>query len=136
METIEMLLENYATSINNGDLDLADKLFLQNENTSFIHPRGHEVGVDNVKEAFYVKTMINRFSKRDLRIHNIKINLLTDNTAVVEFYWDFYATFREDNTDIITNGRESQTLIKVDDKWKIAHVHYSNMPVTGDKEGF
>jgi len=25
METIEMLLENYATSINNGDLDLADK---------------------------------------------------------------------------------------------------------------
>ena len=98
METIEMLLENYATSINNGDLDLADKLFLQNENTSFIHPRGHEVGFDNVKEAFYVKTMI--------------------------------------NTDIITNGRESQTLIKVDDKWKIAHVHYSNMPVTGDKEGF
>jgi len=80
--------------------------------------------------------MINRFSKRDLRIHNIKINLLTDNTAVVEFYWDFYATFREDNTDIITNGRESQTLIKVNDKWKIAHVHYSNMPVTGDKEGF
>lgn len=136
METIEMLLENYATSINNGDLDLADKLFLQNKNTSFIHPRGHEVGFDNVKEAFYAKTMINRFSKRDLRIHNIKINLLTDNTAVVEFYWDFYATFREDNTDIITNGRESQTLIKVDDKWKIAHVHYSNMPVTGDKEGF
>ena len=88
METIEMLLENYATSINNGDLDLADKLFLQNENTSFIHPRGHEVGFDNVKEAFYVKTMINRFSKRDLRIHNIKINLLTDNTAVVEFYWE------------------------------------------------
>ena len=136
METIEMLLENYATSIKYGDLDLADKLFLQNKNTSFIHPRGHEVGFDNVKEAFYVKTMINRFSKRDLRIHNIKINLLTDNTAVVEFYWDFYATFREDNTDIITNGRESQTLIKVDDKWKIAHVHYSNMPVTGDKEGF
>lgn len=136
METIEMLLENYATSINNGDLDLADKLFLQNKNTSFIHPRGHEVGFDNVKKAFYVKTMINRFSKRDLRIHNIKINLLTDNTAVVEFYWDFYATFREDNTDIITNGRESQTLIKVNDKWKIAHVHYSNMPVTGDKEGF
>lgn len=136
METIEMLLENYATSINNGDLDLADKLFLQNKNTSFIHPRGHEVGFDNVKEAFYVKTMINRFSKRDLRIHNIKINLLTDNTAVVEFYWDFYATFREDNTDIITNGRESQTLIKVNDKLKIAHVHYSNMPVTGDKEGF
>lgn len=136
METIEMLLENYATSINNGDLDLADKLFLQNENTSFIHPRGHEVSFDNVKEAFYVKTMINRFSKRDLRIHKIKINLLTDNTAVVEFYWDFYATFREDNTDIITNGRESQTLIKVNDKWKIAHVHYSNMPVTADKEGF
>lgn len=136
METIEILLENYATSINNGDLDLADKLFLQNKNTSFIHPRGHEVSFDNVKEAFYVKTMINRFSKRDLRIHNIKINLLTDNTAVVEFYWDFYATFREDNTDIITNGRESQTLIKVNDKWKIAHVHYSNMPVTGDKEGF
>lgn len=136
METIEMLLENYATSINNGDLDLADKLFLQNENTSFIHSRGHEVGFNNIKEVFYVKTMINRFSKRDLKIHNIKINLLTDNTVVVEFYWDFYATFREDNTDIITNGRESQTLIKANDKWKIAHIHYSNMPVTGDKEGF
>lgn len=136
MKTIEMLLENYATSINNGDLYLADKLFLQNENTSFIHSRGHEVGFNNIKEVFYVKTMINRFSKRDLKIHNIKINLLTDNTVVVEFYWDFYATFREDNTDIITNGRESQTLIKANDKWKIAHIHYSNMPVTGDKEGF
>lgn len=136
MDTINKLIENYAISINKGDLELADKLFLQSENTSFIHPRGHEVGINNVKKAFYIETMINMFSKRDLRIHDVKINLLADNFAFVEFYWDFYATFKEDNTDIVTNGRESQVLIKIDNQWKIAHIHYSSMPVTGEKEGF
>lgn len=136
MDTINKLIENYAISINEGNLELADKLFLQSENTSFIHPKGHEVGINNLKKAFYIETMINMFSKRDLRIHDIKINLLADNFAFTEFYWDFYATFKQDNSELVTKGRESQVLIKVNNEWKIAHVHYSNMPVIGEKEGF
>ncbi|MBR1859401.1 MAG: DUF3225 domain-containing protein [Selenomonadaceae bacterium] len=75
------------------------------------------------------------FSKRELQIQDVYIEIYGD-TAVVVFYWDFPAVFRKDGSNITTHGRESQVLRRTKDGWKIVHVHYSNMPVTGDKQGF
>lgn len=54
-----------------------------------------------------------------------------------EFYWVFDAIFSGENPqEIQTKGREKQVVKKFGDEWKLVHVHYSNMPVTGEREGF
>ena len=75
------------------------------------------------------------FKTRDLVLKNITIRILSDNTAWSDFYWDFNATFK-DGRPIQTSGRETQVWKKETDGWKIVHVHYSGMPITGEREGF
>ena len=58
------------------------------------------------------------------------------DVAVVEFYWRFDAKFRNDGTALHTEGRETQVLRRIGGQWRIAHVHYSGMPVTEKRQGF
>ena len=76
------------------------------------------------------------FSERKLVTSDVSLQLFGD-AAVVEFYWQFDAKFRADGSPITTKGRESQVFYKSPTKgWQLVHVHYSNMPVTGDRVGF
>ena len=132
---INALVENYITSINKADIALAETFWLTNEEVSFINPKGHIKGWTEIKNKVY-KMFDSRFSSRDLSAYNETISLYGD-MAVVEFYWTFNATFSGDNpTAIQTKGRETQVLKKFGDEWKLVHVHYSNMPVSGEREGF
>lgn len=132
--TPQSIIEAYAQSINTLDTALARSLWSGHEAVSFIHPRGHEVGLDNILQAFYIDTM-GRFSQRDLQPRDIQITTL-DDTAIATFYWDFYATFASDGTRHVTHGRETQVMVREGGQWRLAHVHYSGMPVTGAREGF
>ena len=138
METTEtdlhQLVENYAKAVNDMDLDLAERIWSQTKPISFIHPRGHNTGWEKIRDNFYVGTMGN-FSKRSLQPRDISVNVVDENNAWGEFYWTFDATFN-DGMDITTDGRETQVWCHEADCWKILHVHYSAMPVTGEREGF
>ena len=67
------------------------------------------------------------FKTRDLKSSNEIINVYND-VAWVEFYWVFDASFT-DGKPMQTKGRETQILKKIDNQWRIVHVHYSGMPV-------
>ena len=58
------------------------------------------------------------------------------DAAWVEFYWDFVAKFKTGGTPLNTKGRETQIFRKLDGGWRLVHVHYSGMPVGGEREGF
>lgn len=132
---ITATINQYVKSINLLDMDLALKIWKDTNEVFFVHPRGHEHGWEAIKENFYSKTMGDSFSERNLVIHDSTIKVY-GNTAVVEFYWDFYAKFQSDGTSLHTQGRETQVLIKDNRRWKLVHVHYSNMPLTGERQGF
>ena len=135
IQAIKDVIGTYAASVSNYDLSQAAQVWQTDERTTFIHPRGNEYGWEAIKKNFYGKTMHDTFSKRYLHIHDINVQVYGD-TAVSVFFWDFPAVFRTDDTDVTTHGRETQVYQRTDDGWKIVHVHYSNMPVTGDKQGF
>lgn len=124
---LKTLLENYVKSINDCNLDLASEIWNLEDRISFIHPVGYEHNFDEIKENFYLKTMNERFSKRDLRIKDLKYTIY-GTTAIVEFCWDFYATVKQTNENIIHKGRETQFLVLKDDNWEITHIHYSTKP--------
>ena len=135
-EEILCKISQYAKSIDETDLNLASDLWINSDEVTFIHPRGHEHGFEEIKQNFYIETMRKKFSKRKLNIFDINMQIFKDS-VIAEFYWHFVAQFK--NTEEIheTKGRETQVFIKTEDsQWRLVHVHYSNMPVTGEKEGF
>ena len=130
---IKGLLETYKISINQADSTLGKKIFMTTSEINFIHPRGHEKGWEGIKKGIY-EMFGATFSRRDLKSNNETITIYND-MAILEFYWVFDATFN-DGKPIQTNGRETQVLKKIKGEWKIVHVHYSNMPVVGEGQGF
>ncbi|TWU39012.1 Calcium/calmodulin dependent protein kinase II Association [Novipirellula aureliae] len=132
---VRELIDRYAKSIDTADIDLATKVWQTSDDVSFIQPRGHQHGWDEIRINFYEKTMGANFSKRSLKIRDLVVHVI-GNAAWVEFYWTFDATMRKDLSTIRTQGRETQVLKKTVHGWRIVHVHYSGMPVTGDRQGF
>ena len=132
---IEQLLATYAESVNMADIALASSIWLTEGVPIFIHPRGTERGWSEIACNFYGATMGDMFVKRELCPRDISIEVFGD-TAIAIFCWDFHATIRKDGSRLETHGRETQVLRKIGGQWRIAHVHYSNMPVTGELEGF
>ena len=133
-EAIKALVTDYATSISNADTALASRIWENTDEVSFIHPRGHEIGWDSIKTKFYLNTMGSFFYQRRLIVQDLSI-YARKNAAWVTFSWEFKAKFRQDSTDFHSRGRESQTYIQENNKWKLVHAHYSNLPVTGPGKG-
>jgi hypothetical protein len=74
------------------------------------------------------------FSERKLSPHDLAVHV-HDDSAWVEFYWDFVATFRKDGSPLTTHGRETQVYWKVANEWRLVHVHYSAMPIAQERPG-
>lgn len=129
-------IDLYLKSIDSGDLDLAERIWVTGPDSSFIHPRGHERGWDEIARNFYGDTMGATFSQRDLRLAGEVTLQVYGDAAVVEFDWAFDAVFRDNGQPLHTEGRESQVWVKTGEAWKLVHVHYSGPPVTGLREGF
>ena len=132
---IKSIIDRYAKSIDSADTDLASRIWSNDDDVSFIHPRGHECGWEQVKTNFYEKTMGARFSERKLNVQDVAVHVLKD-AAWAEFCWNFRAKLKSDGSTLETAGRESQVYKKSERGWSIIHVHYSKMPVCGEREGF
>lgn len=72
MDKIHSLLNKYVHSINECNLELAREIWDSEDAISFIHPLGYEHSFEEIKEHFYLGTMDKLFSKRDLKIKEIK----------------------------------------------------------------
>jgi Xaa-Pro aminopeptidase len=127
-EEIKNLIAKYAKAVDDVDTNLASEVWWNSPEVSFIHPLGHEHGFEQIKENVYKKLMGGMFSERSLSVHDVAVDVLGD-CAVAEFYWDFVAKLRKDGSPVTTHGRETQVYRKTSDGWRLAHVHYSGMPV-------
>jgi ketosteroid isomerase-like protein len=132
---IRNLIEKYAKSVDGADTALAAEVWLDSPDVSFIHPLGHEHGFEQIKQNVYQHLMGDTFSERKLSVHDVFVHVSGD-AARAEFYWDFAAKFRKDGSPLTTHGRETQLYQKENGRWRLVHVHYSGMPVTGERQGF
>lgn len=134
-EEIRHLIAKYATSVDKADTELASQIWLDSPTVTFIHPLGHEHGFEQIKQNVYKRLMGETFSERRLTVHDVSVNVYQE-AAWAEFYWDFVAKFRKDGSLVTTHGRETQIYWKIGGRWRLVHVHYSGMPVTGEGKGF
>jgi Xaa-Pro aminopeptidase len=134
IQEINGLIARYARSINDADTDLASQVWWNSPEVSFIHPLGHEHGIEQIKTNVYEKLMGGTFSERKLSPRDITVHVY-GNSAIAEFYWDFVAKLRKDGSPITTHGRETQIYERKDGAWRLVHVHYSGMPAA-PSQGF
>lgn len=130
---LKSLVTMYALSINRADTGLASGLWAHTGEISFIHPGGNEYGWNNIKKIY--KMFGDNFTSRKLSFFNLKIADYKD-FAWLQFNWIFDGLMKPDNTPVQTNGRETQIWRKINNEWRLVHVHYSDIPVTGIGQGF
>jgi ketosteroid isomerase-like protein len=123
---IRALIGKYAESINGADTTLASTVWANSPDVSFIHPMGHEHGWGEIKTNVYEKTMGELFSQRTLKVKDVVVHVYGD-AAWAEFDWDFSATLRKDGSPVTTHGRETQIYRRVESRWLLVHVHYSEL---------
>jgi len=134
-DEINRMIAKYAKSIDEADTTLASQIWSDSPEVSFIHPLGHEHGLEQIEQNVYRHLMGETFSERKLSVHDISAHVY-GNTAWAEFYWDFAAKFGKDGSPITTHGRETQFYRKEQGRWRLVHVHYSGMPVKEERQGF
>ena len=132
---IQSLLAQYAKAVDTAEVELVRQIWSNLPEVSFIHPRGHEHGLDQVADHVFRQLMGETFSERKIGIKDVSIHVYGD-TAWSEFYWDFAAKLRKDGAPLATKGRETQIYRKEQGRWRLVHVHYSGMPVTAEGRGF
>jgi len=133
-KAIKQLIATYATSVDRADVALANQLFSNGPEVTFIHPRGEERGRDQIEADVYKNLMGSTFSERKLTPKDIAVHVYGD-AAWSEFNWDFIAKVRKDGSAFHSQGRETQIYHREGDQWRIVHVHYSGVPVTGNLKG-
>lgn len=134
-QAIRQLIATYAHSIDTADVSIAGQIWSTSPEVSFIHPLGEEHGLKEIEADVYKNLMGTTFSQRRLTPKEIKVQVYGD-TAWSEFQWDFVATVRKDGSAFESQGRESQFYHKENGQWRIVHVHYSGVPVSGKQKGF
>lgn len=119
------LVTQYTESIDKADTSLGAKLWSHVDQISFINPRWHEHDWNGIKNIY--NFFENNFSERKLSFYNLNTYAYND-FAWLEFYWVFDAVTKTDSSKIQTKGRETQIWRKIDNEWRLIHVHYSDMP--------
>jgi ketosteroid isomerase-like protein len=134
-QAIQHLIATYATSIDKADSEMADQIWSNAPEVSFIHPRGEAHGRAQIEADVYRNLMGGTFSERKLMPKDIAVQVYGD-TGWSEFHWEFVAKVRKDGSALHTQGRETQIYHKENGQWRIVHVHYSGSPVGGNLTGF
>ncbi len=122
MERIDDLLKSYIESVNTSDEKLFREIWDREGSISFIHPKGYAIGFEDIVEHFRLGRMSTNFSNRNFKIKDIMIKYY-GNTAFLEFRWDFFATMKDTNDEIHTEGRETQFIVLRDSGWKFSNIH-------------
>ena len=125
MERIDDLLKSYIESVNTSDEKLFREIWDREGSISFIHPNGYAIGFEEIVEHFRLGRMSTNFSNRNFKIKDIMIKFY-GNTAFLEFRWDFFATMKDTNDEIHTEGRETQFIVLRDSGWKFSNIHCSS----------
>lgn len=125
MERIDDLLKSYIESVNTSDQKLFREIWDREGSISFIHPKGYAIGFEDIVEHFRLGRMSTNFSNRNFKIKDIMIKYY-GNTAFLEFRWDFFATMKDTNDEIHTEGRETQFIVLRDSGWKFSNIHCSS----------
>ncbi len=131
-KAVKELIATYAAMVDRADTAVAERIFSNAPEVTFINPRGEYRGRQQIVTEVIKNLMGGTFSVRKLTPKDIRVQVYGD-TAWAEFSWDFAATYRKDGGAYRSQGVETQIYRRENGQWRIVHVHYSSAPATGNR---
>lgn len=122
-EALRARMQDYLTMISTQDMEIAKGLWAEKESITLINPRTQLFGFDEIMKfvsAFGSKNNVTLSSTSEV------INV-SENLGYVQLYWLFDET-NTDGTHKLGRGRETLLFEKINDEWRLVHVHYSPLP--------
>ena len=131
---VEQFVDLYKKTLNDANTTLADSIWQPGPKTSMVHPRGEDIGWENIRQHFYIDRLQKLYTERHFEFRDLEIEVYRD-TAIAMYTWDFHGKLRSDGTEIEHKGRTSQTCRRVwQGGWKILHAHISGMPIANERQ--
>lgn len=123
---INQLVQNYKTAIHTQDEAFFKSLWTGNATDTMISITNQYIGLDDI----YSKFLIGKIQASYQTITLIEdsqpvIHFLDDCTAIVIFEYHTECIKRDTLEPYGIHGLETQVVKKINDEWKLAHVHYS-----------
>lgn len=124
---IKQVVENYIQAIHTQDKELFYSVFSSKQECRLISIGNEFCGVENIYNDFLIGAIQKAYSNIDLINDGMKINIISDELAIVLFSYHTDCTLRENGEYFSIRGLETQVMIKEDGCFKLVHVHYSKV---------
>jgi len=123
---INQLVQDYKMAIHTQDESFFKSLWTASPTDTMISITHQYVGLDSI----YADFLINRIQKAYQEITLIEdsqpvIHFLDESTAIVIFEYHTECIKRDTLAPYGIQGLETQVVKKINQEWKLAHVHYS-----------
>ncbi|MFI3290166.1 MAG: nuclear transport factor 2 family protein [Rikenellaceae bacterium] len=123
-EVLKGRMQDYLNMISTQDMNIAKGLWVDKKSISLIGARSHYFGFDEI-----MNFVVNAFSdipKLEMSSTSEVVNI-AGNMGYVQLYWLWVETDANGATGI-ERGRETLIFEKINDEWRLVHVHYSPLP--------
>lgn len=124
-EKIQNLVKAYQKAIHSQNKEDFISLWTCQDNNTLISLTKQFNGVESIYQDFLIGGIQKNYLKIDLIAENIDIHFINKNIAVVVFQYHTECIKRDTGEDYGIAGLETQVLQKIDDQWKLVHIHYS-----------
>ena len=122
-------VEDYCRNVHTQDKGDFMALWNTSAHCSLISPAGRSEGFESVYQEFLVDRIQQAYSRIDLIADSIDVNPVSDDCAIVIFAYHTDCDRRETGEWFGIAGLETQVYNKVDNEWKLTHVHYGGKKV-------
>ena len=80
---VQEVVKQYVMSVNELDIEKAKTLWLEEPKISFVHPRGHEIGLEQIIHSFLQGTMSTGQRKPMILLRSLYVGLVRENATIV-----------------------------------------------------
>ena len=79
---VEQFVDLYKKTLNDANTALADSIWQSGPKTSMVHPRGDDIGWENIRQHFYIDRLQKLYTERHFEFRDLEIEVYRD-TAIV-----------------------------------------------------
>lgn len=125
MDEIKELVKKYQKAIHTQNKDDFYALWTQKEINTLISIVNKYEGIDSIYQDFLINGIQRSYESIDLIADEIDIKWIDNDHAIVIFRYHTECIRRDTHEEYGISGLETQVVEKVDQQWKLVHIHYS-----------
>lgn len=124
---IKQLVKDYQGAIHTQEEKAFRQLWTCEDNNTLISISKKYEGIESIYKDFLINGIQKAYKKIDLITDDINIHFINEELAIVIFQYHTECIKRDTLEEYGIEGLETQVVQKVNNEWKLVHIHYSKV---------